>query len=664
MAELGGFALVFALMVGLYATTAAVLSRNTRKFDLLRSAENGVLVSFALLSIAAVALVYAFVTRDFSIEYVASYSSRDLPMFYTLTAFWAGQKGSLLFWAWILGLFATIVVLQNRRANRELMPYVIGVLGVVLVFFVALLVFVTPPFEHLAVTPPDGHGLNPMLQNPGMIIHPPTLYLGYVGFTIPFAFAIAALISGRLGDQWIRTTRRWTIFSWFLLTWGNLFGAQWAYVELGWGGFWMWDPVESASFLPWLTGTAFLHSVMIQEKKNMLKVWNMFLIIITFALTMFGTFLTRSGILSSVHTFGESTLGPLFLGFIGVVLVFSFGLLASRIQMLRSRNELDSVVSRESTFLMNNVLFMGAAFAVFWGTIFPLISEAVRGVKITVGAPFFNQVNIPIFLGLLALSGICPLIAWRKASINNLRRNFMKPAVFGLSVGVVLFGLGMRHIYALISFALSGFVVATIAYEFYRGTRARRSISGNGWLRSFSDLIGRNHRRYGGYVIHFGVVLFFIGATGKAFVQETKAVLKAGESAQVGDYTLTFRGISTYTDRNRLVIAAPLEVTKGGKPIGILTPEKRRYGNSDQLTTEAAIRSTLIEDLFVVLGDIEGERAGFKFIINPLMVWLWISGFVITVGTMVAVWPDKQRRGPATGRYAREEKAKSYATVA
>ncbi len=664
MTDLGSFALVFALAVTLYAVVAAFRGGWSRQMDLVRSAENSVLVIFALLSIAAAGLIYAFVTRDFSIEYVASYSSRDLPLFYTISAFWGGQKGSLLFWSWILGLFGTIVVLQNRHRNRELMPYVVGIIGIVLLFFEGLLVFVTPPFEHLSAIPPDGRGLNPLLQNPGMVFHPTTLYLGYVGFTIPFAFAIAALITGRLGDEWIRTTRRWTIFAWFFLTWGNLFGAQWAYVELGWGGFWMWDPVESASLMPWLTGTAFLHSVMIQEKKNMLKVWNMFLIIITFSLTLFGTFLTRSGIISSVHSFSETALGPIFLGFIGAVVIFSFGLLANRMHLLRSKNELDSLISRESSFLLNNLLFVGAAFAVFWGTVFPLISEAVRGVKITVGAPFFNQVNTPIFLGLLALTGICPLIAWRKASAKNLRRNFLRPATFGLLVAIALVALGMREIYAIISFSLAGFVVATIVSEFYRGTRARREISGRGWSAAFRSLVARNRRRYGGYIVHFGVVLLFIGATGKAFVKETKVTLAKGETARIGEYTLTYRGKSTYPNRNRFVVAAPLEVTKNGKSLGTLIPQKRFYKTAEQPTTEVAIRSTLKEDLYIILAGYDEEKASFKFILNPLTAWLWIGGVVMTLGTIIAIWPDKNERRRAASRYTYEKEVKSYATVA
>jgi cytochrome c-type biogenesis protein CcmF len=646
--ELGAFAIAFAFVVNLYGTIVAFRGGQKGRADLVRSAERSLFLGFGLLSIASFALLYAFLSRDFGIAYVTNYSSRDLPLFYTISAFWGGQKGSLLLWAWVLALFAAIVARKHREDNRDLMPYVMGVLGVVLVFFEVVLLFVTPPFERLAFVPPDGNGLNPMLQNPGMVFHPTTLYLGYIAFTIPFAFAIAALLTGHLDDRWVRTatTRSWTVFAWFFLTWGNLFGAQWAYVELGWGGFWMWDPVESASFMPWLTGTAFLHSVMIQEKKGMLKVWNMFLIIITFALTLFGTFLTRSGILSSVHTFSESTLGPVFLGFIGAVLVFSFGLLANRMHLLKGRNELDSVVSRESSFFLNNLLFVVVAFAVFLGTVFPLISEAVRGVKITVAAPYFNQVSIPLFLGLIALSGICPLIAWRRASVRNLKRNFTRPALFGLLVAVVLFALGMRHFYALTALALSAFVTATIVSEFYKGARVRRRRSGHGWIRSLMELTARNRRRYGGYIVHFGVILFVVGATGRAFVTETEVLLGEGESVQVGDYTLTYEGMSTYTSLNRRVFAATLDVSKDGRSLGKTTPQKRIYRKWDQPTTEPAIRSTLKEDLYAILLSFDEQKARFKFLINPLMVWLWIGGVVLTAGTLIALWPSGAKRPP------------------
>jgi len=651
------------MITAAYAAFAAFRGGAGRSERFVRSAERAMVVTLALLSVAVAGLAYAFITRDFNVEYVASYSSRDLPLIYTVAAMWGGQKGSLLLWAWLLSLFGTVVVAQNRHRHRELMPYVVGVLAVVLVFFAALLTFVTPPLERLAFTPADGQGLNPMLQNPGMVFHPTTLYLGYVGFAVPFAWGIAALMTGRLDDEWITTTRRWTVFAWLFLTWGNLLGAQWAYVELGWGGYWAWDPVENASFLPWLTGTAFLHSVMIQEKKNMLKVWNMVLIIVTFALTMFGTFLTRSGVISSVHSFGASGLGPPFLGFIAATLIFSFGLLANRMHLLRSRNELDSVVSRESSFLTNNLLFVVAAFAVFWGTVFPLISEAVRGVKITVGPPFYNQVTIPLFLLLLALMGVCPLIAWRRATTSNLHRNFVRPGVAGVLTLASLYALGMRDAYALISFALAAFVTATIGLEFYRGTRARREIGGKGWPAAVWDLVGRNHRRYGGYLVHLGVVLVFVGVTGKAFVQETDATLGPGESADVADYTVTFRKRQDSGDADRYSVGALLDVARAGRPVGTLMPARRFYRSADEPSTEAGIRSTLRDDLYVMLASYEDDRATLKIILNPLTAWLWIGGIVMSIGTLIALVPDHRQRRAMAERLLREEEA-AYATVA
>jgi cytochrome c-type biogenesis protein CcmF len=424
MVDLASGVLLFSFILAGYAAYAAFMGGRWRSDQMIASAERSAVTLFVLSSLMMAALVVAFITRDFSLEYVAQYTNRTLPMFYTISAVWAGQSGSLLLWAWLLCLFAAIVVWQNRRKNRKLLPYVLGTILFTAFFFFGLMVYATSPFARLPQPAADGNGLNPMLQNPGMVMHPPTLYLGYVGFTVPFAFALAALLANRLDAQWIRSTRRWTLFSWLFLTLGNLFGAKWAYVELGWGGYWAWDPVENASLMPWLTGTAFLHSVMIQEKRGMLKVWNLVLVILTFGLTIFGTFITRSGIISSVHSFGVSNLGPLFLIFLGAILLVALGLLWWRWPQLKSENQLEALVSRESSFLFNNLLLVGMAFAVFWGTIFPIISEAVRGVKITVGPPFFNQVNVPIGLALLALTGICPLIAWRKASERNLRRSF------------------------------------------------------------------------------------------------------------------------------------------------------------------------------------------------------------------------------------------------
>jgi len=645
--DIGYSALLIAFVAAAYSAWAAVMGARSKRTEFLESAERGAYTIFVLLTLAMAAMTYAFITRDFSVKYVANYSNRTLPTFYTIAAVWAGQDGSLLLWAWLLSLFTAIVVRQNRKKNREFLPYVLATALATAFFFLILLVFATNPFERLPIPPPDGQGLNPLLQNPGMVIHPPTLYLGYVGFTIPFAFAMAALITRRLGSEWIKTTRRWTLFSWFFLTLGNLFGAQWAYVELGWGGYWAWDPVENASLMPWLTGTAFLHSVMIQEKKGMLKVWNVALIVITFALTIFGTFITRSGIISSVHSFGVSNLGPLFLVFLGGVVVVSLWLLTTRWKDLKSENELDSLISRESSFLLNNLLLVGMAFAVFWGTIFPIISEAVRGVKITVGPPFFNQVNVPIGLALLFLTGICPLIAWRKASLKNLQHNFIFPSAAALIGLAVLFVLGARHFYALVAFTLCIFVLTTIVFEFYRGTAARVALSGVSIPRGFYDLVRKNKRRYGGYIIHLGIICIFVGITGSsAFQQESMATLKKGESMPIGKYTLTYEGLAHYPTAHKYIVAASMAVLNQGKRIGTLLPEKNFYPNHPP-STEVAIRSTLREDLYLILAGYEEDgTATIKALINPLVSWIWIGGGVMTLGTVIVFWPDRKKRGP------------------
>ncbi|VAX19080.1 Cytochrome c heme lyase subunit CcmF, partial [hydrothermal vent metagenome] len=444
MNEIGEYSLLLALGLSIYTALVSVWGEKIGLKQMVKSSEYGLLGIFALHTIAAVVLMRAFYINDFSLEYVYSYSNIELGKFYKISAFWAGQKGSLLLWAWMLGVFATIVVVQNRNKNRKLMPYVVFIISATLVLFGLLMVFASPVFERMPFLPADGHGLNPMLQNPGMIFHPPSLYVGFVAVTIPFAFAMAALMSNQLGDVWIRTTRRWTIFAWLFLTFGNLLGANWAYVELGWGGYWAWDPVENASFMPWLTCTAYLHSVMIQEKKDMLKTWNMTLIALTYILTIFGTFLTRSGMISSVHSFGESTVGMYFLVFLAIIITFSVYMIVTRLPLLKSKGQLDSMLSREASFLFNNLMLVGAAFTVFWGTMFPMISELVRGEKITVGPPFFNQVMIPIGLGLLVLTGICPLIAWRKASVKNFKKNFLIPGVVTLLGMVTIAIVGVR----------------------------------------------------------------------------------------------------------------------------------------------------------------------------------------------------------------------------
>ncbi|MBI3089890.1 MAG: heme lyase CcmF/NrfE family subunit [Candidatus Tectomicrobia bacterium] len=654
MVELGSSALVVAFLVAVYATVAPLLGVRRGSAVLVRSSEQAVYALFGLLTISSLCLVYLLLTRNFQVEYVASYSNRAMNPFYTVAAFWGGQKGSLLLWAWMLSIFAMVVMLQNRQRNRDLMPYIGAVMSFTTLFFIVTMLWEANPFERLNFTPPDGRGLNPLLQNPSMVFHPPTLYTGYIGFTVPFAFAIAALASGRLGSEWLKTTRRWTLFSWYFLGIGILLGAQWAYVELGWGGYWAWDPVENASFMPWLVGTAFLHSVMMQEKKEMMKVWNIVLILLTFALSIFGTFLTRSGVIASVHSFAQSNVGYYFLVFLGMVILGSLALLFYRYDELKSTNQLESFLSRESSFLFNNLIMLGATFAVFWGTMFPIISEAVRGVKVTVGPPFFNQVFVPIGLAMLLLSGIAPLIAWRKASARNLKRNFLTP-LYGAAIALAfMLAFGMRHVYALVAFTIAAFVLWCIGLEFWRGTIARHEMTGESYPLALLNLIGRNKRRYGGYIVHLGMALIFIGITGSsAFTTAKEVVLAPGESAAIGDYRLRFDQAFRLNDPNYEGVGARLEVFQKGRPITSLVPEKRLYVIQQQPSTEVAVRSTLKEDLYTILAAVDEQgRASFKFIINPLVNWLWLGGLCLTFGTIVIMLPEGRKESARARRTA------------
>lgn len=646
MADIGYIALLLALVASIYSAIAFIYGVGGRHRGLSDSARNSLLAVCGLVSISVAALIYALVTHDFQIEYVASYTSRDLSLTYLLSALWAGNDGSLLFWAWLLSLCAVVVVLQKRDIGKELVPYASSIIMVTQAFFLILLLLVSNPFYKLPFVPAEGMGLNPLLENPGMFFHPPTLLVGYVGFTIPFAFAMAALLTRRLSDEWIIAIRRWTLMSWLFLGVGNLIGAWWAYVELGWGGYWAWDPVENASFMPWLVATAFLHSIMMQRRRRMLKVWNMVLIILTFSLTIFGTFLTRSGVLSSVHTFAESPLlGYSFLAFIGVTLFGSLGLLYYRSGELKGEAEMESLVSRESTFLLNNLLIVGAAFAIFLGTVFPLISEAIRGVKISVGPPFYNQVNGPIFLAIILLTGICALIGWRRASIKNLVRNFLWPLVVALMLGIALFFLGIREWYALVAFFVCGFVLSTIVYEWFRGTRARHRMRAENYLKAFLGLIGSNRPRYGGYIVHIAIILIAIGVVGSSFYSvEKEATIMPGESMTIKDYTLTYDNLDRYETESKTVVMATLSVYNQGKLIGKLIPEKYFHRTYEQPVTEVAIRSTLVEDLYVILiGWDEDGTTAFKVLVNPLVSWIWIGGVVFVIGGLIAFWPERRK---------------------
>jgi cytochrome c-type biogenesis protein CcmF len=659
---LGEFALWIALPISVWGMVMGFVGGKQGRGDLILSGERSVYLVFALLAIASLAITNAFLTDQFQYYYVANYSNRNLDTYFKLSGLWAGQRGSLVFWAVLLAFFASITVFQNRKKNREFMPYVVGVLQGILAFFLVVLLFArVNPFEQLGFVPPDGAGLNPQLQNYWMTIHPPVLYLGFTAFAIPFAFAMASLMNGRTDSRWITVTRRWTLVSWFFLTNGIIFGMRWAYEELGWGGYWFWDPVENASLLPWLTATAFLHSIMIQENRGMLKVWNMSLVLLTFLLTIFATFLTRSGLIESVHSFAQNTdIALIFLAFMGSVFIASVILIIYRLPGLKAENQIESFLSREAAFLFNNLVLLGAAFAVLWGTTFPLVSEAFTGQPVAVGPPFFNRVNIPIGLILLALTGIGPVIAWRRATKRNLRRNFAIPVTLGLAVVGVFFALGARSGYALTTFGISTFVLTVIVTEFWKGTRARARIEGEGFGPAFIHLVGRNRRRWGGYVVHVGTVLIFTAFAGRAFEVEVRKVLNPGETVTVASpfghtYTLVYEGISSSVEENFDRWVALMSVQRNGESVGAMTTERRFYRVNRQMVTEVGIRSTAVEDLYVILADVEdfegmvgndpnAQRIVVQVMVNPLVGWIWYGGVIITIGSLIALWPAAEVR--------------------
>jgi cytochrome c-type biogenesis protein CcmF len=651
MTLLGHLSLWLAFLVGLWGAITGFAGGAQRRLDLQQSARHATFALFAALLVAVICLEVAIFRHDFSVQYVASRTSRNLPTFYLWSALYSGQEGSLLFWAAVLSLFGALAQLLTGRRHRAYLPYVAAVTSLVATFFVSVLLFAANPFQRLPFTPLDGQGMNPQLQNPGMVFHPPMLYLGYISITIPFAFAIGALLSKKLDAEWLVAVRKWTIVSWLFLSIGLLIGMWWAYVELGWGGYWAWDPVENAALLPWLVMTAFLHSVMVQEKRGMLKKWNLALILGAWVLSIFGTFITRSGVISSVHSFTQSNVGYFFLAFLVLATVASFTLFATRLHLLEAETTLESIVSREASFLFNNLLFIGLAFSVLWGTLFPILTEWVRGVKITYGPATFNIVNIPLGLALLLLTGIGPLIAWRRASPANLRRQFAVPVTAGVFALLILLVAGMREFGPLLAFSLGAFVLATVTQEFARGARARHRQYGEPTALAVVRLLGRNRRRYGGYIVHVAIVLLFIGFAGMAFKTETQATLRPGESVELKSpyghvYRFTHRSISQYNALNREITAALVEVRRDGKFIGRLRTEKRQHVDAlgrptFEPSTEVGIQSGLREDLYVVLaGLVNGtEQAVYRFTINPLVWWVWFGGFVLVIGGLIVLWP-------------------------
>ena len=684
IANFGFGVLVISFLVTLYSVFAAIYGERRKIPAMVESARRAMLLTWPLLTLTAGVLIYLLVNNHYEVQFVYEVTSRSMPTYLKVTAWWGGQAGSLLFWSWLMSAFASLVTLRKWDRDREFLPWVIVVACVTMAFFIGMNVFFENPFAQLyqtfdgvaphtfqpadsvLFTPQDGRGLNPLLRHPGMVIHPPMLYLGFVSFVIPYAFAMAALITGRTDDRWIRLTRRWTLWAWLFLSFGLVLGGRWAYDVLGWGGYWGWDPVEIAAFMPWLTGTAFLHSVMIQEKRGMLKQWNMILVILTYDLVIFGTFLTRSGVLSSVHAFAQSAIGPLFFGFIGLTLITSVILLFHRWSSLRSETQMTSMLSREALFLLNNLLFMSILVVCFWGVMFPLISELFTGQKVTVGPPFYERATSPLFAALLLLMGIAPLSAWGQSTVKTLGRAIWKPIVGAIVVTVVLFATYTRNPGALVGFFLIALVILVTIYEYWRGANARQRSQDENIFTAFWNLTGRNRRRYGGYIIHLSMMFMAVGILGiEIFQVETQGTLEINQQMSVGGYDVVYQDIAQFPGPDgREVTRAVLGVYKGGEYLGELNPRIDYYYDAQQTMTIPGQRSTLRDDLYILLVDWEpvaATGATFKIFVNPLVNWLWLGSLLFLVGVVIAAWPEKDAERAAVRSKARVQQQTSAA---
>lgn len=680
-ADFGFGVLIISFVLAVYAIFAAIYGYKVASQKWIESSRLAMQLTFPLISLSAFSLIYMLVTDQYHVSFVYEVTSRSMPMYLKVTSLWGGQSGSLVFWGWLMSAFATAVTLRKWDRDREFLPWVVVVSSLTLAFFLGLVLFFENPFMKfwqtfngevitamfqpagsVPFTAPDGRGLNPLLRHPGMVIHPPMLYLGFVSFVVPFAFAIAALVTGRTDDRWIRITRRWTIVAWLFLSIGLVLGGRWAYDVLGWGGYWGWDPVEIAAFMPWLTGTAFLHSVMIQEKRGMLKYWNMILIILTYSLVIFGTFLTRSGVLSSVHAFAQSAIGPSFFIFIGLTFVTSAALLIYRWADLKSEAQMTSLLSREALFLLNNLLFMSILVVCFWGVIFPLISELATGQKVTVGPPFYERATGPLFAALVLLMGIAPLSAWGHSTLKTLGNAMWKPLIAAVvAMLAVFFGAGIHEPYALIGFFVvftSGFITL---YEFWRASRARSHAQNENIFLALWRLAGRNRRRYGGYLIHISIIFMALGIIGiEMFQTETQGTIAQGETMKLGGYTVTYKDLAVFdTADNRNVARAVLSVEKDGQFLTELYPRRDYFYESQQPMTIPGVRSTMADDLYVILVDwqpILSSGATFKIYHNPLVNWLWLGTLLMIFGSVVAAWPEKEI-DYVPARVRREQKA-------
>jgi len=683
IADFGYGVLVVSFLVALYSVFAAIYGEVKKIPSMVESARRSMLLTWPLLTLTAGILIYLLVNDHYEVQFVYEVTSRSMPTYLKVTAWWGGQAGSLLFWSWLMSAFASLVTLRKWDRDREFLPWVIVVACITLAFFIGMNVFFENPFAQLyqtfdginahtfkpadsiLFTPQDGRGLNPLLRHPGMVIHPPMLYLGFVSFVIPYAFAIAALITGRTDDRWIRLTRRWTLWAWLFLSFGLVLGGRWAYDVLGWGGYWGWDPVEIAAFMPWLTGTAFLHSVMIQEKRGMFKHWNMLLIILTYDLVIFGTFLTRSGVLSSVHAFAQSAIGPLFFAFIGLTLITSVALIFYRWEALKSETKMTSLLSREALFLLNNLLFISILVVCFWGVIYPLISELFTGQKVTVGPPFYERATSPLWSALLLLMGIAPLSAWGHSTVKTLGRAIWLPAAAAVAVTVAIYATYTQNISALLGFFLVALVILVTLYEYWRGANARMKTHDENIFTAFWNLTGRNRRRYGGYIIHISMMLMAVGILGiEIFQVETQGTVGVGESIDLSGYTIKYRELASWDDSPKGVnyTRAVVDIYQNGVYLGELHPRKDYYYDSQQAMTIPGTRSTMKDDLYILLINWEPTTTTgttFKIFVNPLVNWLWMGSLLFLAGIVIAAWPDKdpERVTVRAGKHAHQPSA-------
>ncbi|MGB8347164.1 MAG: heme lyase CcmF/NrfE family subunit [Ktedonobacteraceae bacterium] len=646
VSDIGVISLILALIFAFYTIITGILGARRRSPRLVESARRGVLTVAFFLITASLSLIVSFLIHDFGVVYVAHESNLAMPWYYTAAAFYGGQEGSLLYWGLMLAVFSAIFALTAKRAPADLVPYILVTLMCIETFFILMLLTVSSPFVRLPIAPADGIGLNPLLEDPGMLIHPPMLLMGYMSFSIPYAFAVAAMLSGKLDSDWLRSIRRWTLASWSIQTTGLVLGAWWAYHVLGWGGYWSWDPVENAALFPWLAATAFLHSTMVQERRGMLKVWNLFLIIAAFALSIFGTFEVRSGLISSVHSFAYSDIGGFFLAFLAIIIVFSTGLFIYRLPKMRPEQEFDSPISREGAFLLNNLLLLGIIFATLWGTLFPLISQAFTRQTETVGPPFYNSVDGPLFLALILAMGVGPLLAWWRTSPRVLWRNLGVPALAAAVCAIILPLFGVFNVWANVGFSVCAFTAGAVVYELWRGVRVRHK-HGEAYHIALFTLIGRYRQRYGGYIVHLGLVALALGVIGSFFFQtQQDAVLKPGQTMSIAGYQFKYFGNYEETGAGTNTVKAILQVWSNGQYEGTVFPGRVFYQNfSNQPVSLISITTYGLTDVYVYLADWTGaSQATIRIFINPLVPLIWLGGLIMLIGGIICWWPEKRKR--------------------